>query len=95
MALLQFGQRQQHDAGHVEGGLCHLGQFAHVDQLRAFGEQAARGGRADLARRRQFDARIHDAAPAASHCSILSRPGTPPACTTLPSITTPGVLITP
>jgi len=32
---------------------------------------------------------------AVSHFSTLSRPGTPPACTTLPSITTPGVLITP
>lgn len=32
---------------------------------------------------------------APSHCSILSRSGTPPACTTFPSITNPGMLITP
>ncbi len=29
------------------------------------------------------------------HCSTFVRPGTPPACTTLPSITTPGVDMTP
>jgi len=32
---------------------------------------------------------------ALSHCSTLSRLGTPPACTTLPLMTTPGVLMTP
>ena len=32
---------------------------------------------------------------AVSHFSILSRLGTPPACTTLPLMTTPGVLMTP
>lgn len=35
---------------------------------------------------------IHDGY---NHPAILSRPGTPPACTTLPSTTTPGVDITP
>ena len=54
---------------------------------------------ASLARLRQIDSVVHRArlgfVQAVSQCSTLSRLGTPPACTTLPSMTTPGVLITP
>ncbi len=42
-----------------------------------------------------WDGAVHDFSYSSNHISIVLRSGTPPACTTFPSITTPGVDITP